>query len=281
MQSNQVNESEIKSNTLSNADGDTIWLDDTAEKPGTCEPQFTIDIDGFEGPLDLLLHLSRVQKVDILKISVLDLAKQYLDFVDRARKLRIELAADYLVMAAWLAFLKSKLLLPEQTEEDEPTGEEMAIHLAFRLKRLEAMREAGNRLMNRNRLGRDFFSRGESEQIFINKTNIYSASIYDLLSAYTAQRQRQSVSSVTFEKRRVWSLKDARVVLDRLLGDLSGWVQLDRYLDKYLTSSSEQVTAMASSFAAVLELAREGTLMLHQDKPFAPLYVKSGKQDKK
>ena len=156
------------------------------------DPELTVDVDGFEGPLGLLLELSRRQKVDLAKISILALAEQYLEFIEQARKMRIELAADYLVMAAWLAFLKSKLLLPaDENEEEELSGEEMAAQLAFRLQRLEAMREMGKRLINRNRLGRDFFVRGAPEPIVIDRQRQYSATLYDLLSSYAAQRQRQ------------------------------------------------------------------------------------------
>ena len=149
-----------------------------------------VDVDGYEGPLDVLLTLARTQKVALRQISVLALARQYLAFVERAKSLRIELAADYLVMAAWLAFLKSKLLLPEPDEEEGPSGEDLANQLAFRLRRLEAMREASTRLMNRNRLGRDVFARGDPEPVIVHREQRYTATMYDLLSAYAAQKQR-------------------------------------------------------------------------------------------
>ncbi|MEM8751182.1 MAG: ScpA family protein [Pseudomonadota bacterium] len=238
------------------------------------DPGFTVDVDGFEGPLDLLLALARTQKVDLAKISILDLSIQYLEFVEKARKLRLELAADYLVMAAWLAFLKSKLLLPAPEEGPEPTGEELAAQLAFRLQRLEAMREAANRLINRNRLGQDVFVRGDPEPVVVDRKQTYSATLFDLLSAYASQRQRQSVSSVTISHRQVWSLSEAREILTRLVGKLADWTPLDVFLSQYVTSQEERAGVIASSFAASLELVREGKLEVRQSESFAPLYLR-------
>ena len=238
------------------------------------DPDFTVDVAGFEGPLDLLLALARTQKVDLTKISILDLAMQYLAFVEEARRLRLELAADYLVMAAWLAYLKSRLLLPAPEGDPEPSGEELAAQLAFRLQRLEAMREAGIRLMNRNRLGRDIFARGDPEPVVIDKKKDFSASLFDLLSSYAAQRQRQSVSSVTIEQRQVWSLSDAREILTRLIGELADWTPLDAFLSDYLVKDEDRPGVIASSFAASLELVREGTLEIRQTDTFAPLYLR-------
>lgn len=253
-----------------------VW-DNSATEMVSTDPQLTVDVEGFEGPLDLLLELSRRQKVDLSKISILALAVQYLEFIEKVRKLRIELAADYLVMAAWLAFLKSKLLLPvEQNDEDEMSGEEMAAQLAFRLKRLEAMREVGKRLVNRNRLGRDFFVRGIPEPIQIDKKKDFTATLYDLLSAYASQRQRQSVSHVTITKRAVWSLADAREILTRMVGELADWTPLDAFLIPYIPTPAMRNSAIASSFAATLELVREGKLKIRQEEAFAPLYLKRG-----
>lgn len=254
-----------------------LWA---AENPDRtqADPKLVVDVEGYEGPLDLLLDLSRRQKVDLTKISILALAEQYLEFIEEVRKVRIELAADYLVMAAWLAFLKSKLLLPEVEEEgDGLTGEELAAQLAFRLQRLEAMREAGNKLVNRNRLGRDFFQRGDPEHIIVDRTNEYKASLYDLLTAYAAQRQRQSVSHVSIARREVWSLADAREALTRLVGKLSDWTPLDSFLIQYAPNKEMRISALASSFAASLEMVREGTLEIRQDAAFAPIYLKEGK----
>ena len=253
-----------------------LWSSDNPERT-LSDPQLLVDVDGFEGPLDLLLELSRRQKVDLSKISILALAEQYLLFIEQVRKLRIELAADYLVMAAWLAFLKSKLLIPNQDDEDGPTGEELAAQLAFRLQRLEAMRDVGNRLINRNRLGRDFFQRGDPEPVSIERSSQFTASLYDLLTAYAAQRQRQSVSHVTIEKREVWSLSDAREILIRLVGKLTDWTPFDSFLLEYVPSPELRTSALASSFAASLELVKEGELQIRQDEAFSTLYLKQGK----
>jgi segregation and condensation protein A len=234
-----------------------------------------VDVEGFEGPLDLLLALARTQKVDLAKISVLALAQQYLDFITEARRLRLEIAADYLVMAAWLAFLKSKLLLPaEPSEEGEPTGAELAALLAFRLKRLHAMREASAQLMNRKRLGRDVFARGLPEPIRVIRKSDYEANVYDLLKAYSQQRQRTAVHSMRVKPRNVWSLKEAREELERLLGMNVDWAPLDRVLAEFLVEPGLRRTALASSFTATLEMTREGKLEIRQAKSFAPLFVR-------
>ena len=171
---------------------DRLWAENDDSRAAS-DPALVVDVDGFEGPLDLLLHLARNQKVDLARISVLALAEQYLVFIETARTLRLELAADYLVMAAWLAFLKSKLLIPKQPGEEGESGEELAAVLQFRLKRLEAMRDAAARLVNRNRLGRDVFARGMPELVIVEKRNEWSATLYDLLTAYAVQRQRQAI----------------------------------------------------------------------------------------
>jgi len=240
------------------------------------EPELVVDVDGFEGPLDLLLHLARNQKVDLAQISVLALAEQYLGFVDRVRAMRLELAADYLVMAAWLAFLKSKLLLPKQRGDDGESGEELAAVLQFRLKRLEAMREAATRLVNRDRLGRDVFARGMPEALVLDRASSFEATLYDLLSAYAAQRQRQAVSHVQIAARGVWSLQEARDLLVRLVGQSGAWTTLDTFLIRYLSDPAQRASALASSFAASLELVREGKLEMRQEGAFAPIHMRSG-----
>jgi segregation and condensation protein A len=237
--------------------------------------RLVVDVEGFEGPLDLLLALARTQKVDLAKISVLALAQQYLDFITEVRRLRLEIAADYLVMAAWLAFLKSKLLLPaEPSEEGEPTGAELAALLAFRLKRLHAMREASAQLMTRKRLGRDVFARGLPEPIRITRSSVYGANVYDLLKAYSQQRQRMAVRSLRMPPRSVWSLKEARGELERLLGIDLDWAPLDRLLAEFLVDPELRRTALASSFTATLEMTREGALEMRQSKSFAPLLIR-------
>jgi len=250
-----------------------LWANDEPERASD-DPALVVDVDGFEGPLDLLLHLARAQKVDLARISVMALAEQYLRFIEKARAIRLELAADYLVMAAWLAYLKSRLLIPKQPGEDGESGEELAAVLQFRLRRLEAMRDAASRLVNRNRLGRDIFQRGMPELTIVEKRNEYSASLYDLLTAYATQRQRQAITNVQIAKRSVWSLKEARDILTRLIGATSDWTALDSFLVRYLTSPEERRTAIASSFAASLELVREGKLEVRQDAAFRPLWMR-------
>ena len=256
---------------------DRLWAENDDSRL-TGDPSLVVDVAGFEGPLDLLLHLARNQKVDLARISILALAEQYLAFIEKVRALRLELAADYLVMAAWLAFLKSKLLIPKQPGEEGESGEELAAVLQFRLKRLEAMRDAAARLVNRNRLGRDVFARGMPEMVIIEKRNSFSASLYDLLTAYAQQRQRQAINNVTIARRAVWSLKDAREVLARLVGSVGDWTALDSFLIEYLAAPEEKRTAMASSFAATLEMVREGKLEVRQDQVFAPIYLRGRAQ---
>lgn len=253
-----------------------LWLD--GEERGGVRPEeaLLIDVDGFAGPLDLLLALARTQKVDLAKISVLALVDQYLAFINEARTMRLELAADYLVMAAWLAFLKSKLLLPKEAKTgDEPTGEELAARLAFRLMRLGAMRDAAAKLMTRRRLGIDIFARGMPEAIKLVRETRPSATVYDLLKAYTDQRQRTSIKRVhTVRKRTVWSIKDARTRLEAMVGRTGDWVQLDLFLEQYLPEPELGKTVMASSFGASLEMAREGLVELRQAEPYAPIYMR-------
>jgi segregation and condensation protein A len=237
------------------------------------EPALIVDVDGFEGPLDLLLTLARQQKVDLAKISILALADQYLAFIEEARRLRLELAADYLVMAAWLAYFKSRALLPEAPEEG-PSAIDMANALALRLKRLEVIRDIGGRLLERAQLGRDVFARGDPEPIAEIKRPEWLASLYDLLTAYARDRQKQALARVRFAKRTVWSLADARAALERLIGATSDWSRLDTFLISYVVAPSMQATVLASSLAATLEMAREGSLELHQNGAFAPIYVR-------
>lgn len=254
------------------------WAPDAPPPRRTPEGEnpLVVDVDGFEGPLDLLLTLARNQKVDLSKISILALAEQYLAFVDEARKLRLELAADYLVMAAWLAYLKSRLLVPEQrADDDEPTGEELAELLAFRLKRLEAMRDSAARLVNRPRLGRDVFARGAPEPVAVHRTSTYDATLYDLLSAYAAQRQRQMVSVVHVRRRTVWSLADAREILARLLGRMTDWTPIESFLLPYMAGPEVSATVRASAFSAALEMVREGKIELRQGEAYGPLYIRT------
>jgi len=253
---------------------------EAAEDAVGTQQALVVSLEGFEGPLDVLLALARTQKVDLAKISVLALADQYLVFVAQALKLRLELAADYLVMAAWLAYLKSKLLLPREVgTEDQPTGDELAARLAFRLKRLEAMRNAAAGLMTRKRLGRDIFARGMPEGVRTIRVRQYTAVIYDLLKAYAEQRRRTTKRVHVIPRRTVWSIKEARQRLEALVGQLTSeaagqWLQLDKYLEQYLANPEVARTAVASSFGAALEMAREGLVEISQAEPFAPIYMR-------
>jgi segregation and condensation protein A len=238
-----------------------------------------VDVDGYEGPLDLLLDLARRQKVDLAQISVLALAEQYLSFIETVREKRIEIAADYLVMAAWLAYLKSRLMVPQAASDDEPTGEMMAALLQFRLKRLEAMRKAAMQLMNRPLLGRSVFARGAPEPITIARTALWEASLFDLLKAYATNRERGIPNDYTPRERNVWSLQEARDILNRLIGDNMDWVPLDSYLVEYLQTPEQRVTAIASTFASSLELVRQGQVELRQTLAFGPLLVRRRKGD--
>jgi segregation and condensation protein A len=249
---------------------------EAAEEAVGTDEAMVVSLDGFEGPLDVLLALARTQKVDLAKISVLALAEQYLVFINEAHKLRLELAADYLVMAAWLAYLKSRLLLPREVAvEGQPSGEELAARLAFRLKRLEAMRNAAAQLMTRKRLGRDIFARGMPEGMRTIRVRQYTGVIYDLLKAYAEQRRRTTKRVHVVHRRTVWSIKEARQRLEAMIGEWTGeWLQLTSYFEQYLSTPEVAKTAVASSFGATLEMAREGLVEISQAEPFAPIYVR-------
>jgi segregation and condensation protein A len=258
------NEVEFEADVASNAANDAA-----AE-----EQSLVVDVEGFEGPLDLLLALARQQKVDLAKISILALANQYLSFIEEARKLRLELAADYLVMAAWLAYLKSRLLLPDANTPEGESAEDMATALALRLKRLEAIRDVAERLLGRAQLDRDVFARGQPEPIAHIKHPQWTATLYDLLSAYAQQRQQSALGHVRLAQRTVWSLAEARDVLERLIGRSADWSRLDEYLLTFVVEASLVPTVFASSFASTLELVREGLMEVHQQAAFTPLYVR-------
>ncbi|MEM9783097.1 MAG: ScpA family protein [Pseudomonadota bacterium] len=245
--------------------------------------RLTLSIGGFEGPLDVLLDLAQRQKVDLRRISVLELAEQYLAFVERARSKRIDLAADYLVMAAWLAYLKSRLLLPEPAKDDGPSGAELADALAHRLARLEAMQRAGAALMARPQLGRDFFARGHTEGPPPAEARRTGATLADLLKAYARVQTRETYRPLAVETRsEVLALDDARGRLERLIGrksaQLVGWQRLDALLpDGWTEAPAKRRSAIASSFAAALELAKQGEVELSQDGAFAPLHLRATK----
>jgi segregation and condensation protein A len=253
------------------------WAEALADAEGVAPGEMlVVDIEGYEGPLDLLLALARTQKVDLARLSILSLVEQYLDFIAEAQRLRLELAADYLVMAAWLAFLKSRLLLPkEEKQGDTMSAEEAAQRLSFRLMRLEAMRNAAAQLMTRKRLGRDIFPRGMPEGMRTIRETQHTAQIYDLLRAYADQRRRTIKVGHVVKARKVWSIKDARGRLERLIGEsVAEWRQLDLFIGTYLPVGEEGRTAIASSFGATLEMAREGLIELRQEAPFAPIYMR-------
>jgi segregation and condensation protein A len=244
------------------------------EGPSSGEIDFRVDVDGFEGPLDLLLELARRQKVDLARISVLALAEQYLEFVEAARRVRLELAADYLVMAAWLAYLKSRLLLPAPPKGAEPDASELAASLAQRLRRLQAIRQASVDLMRRSQHGLDFFSRGAPEGLELVSAPVFRASLYDLLTAYARQRQKQALSMVSVKSRQVWSLAEAREALERIVGLAMEWTALDDYLIEWLATPAQARTVRASTFSASLEMVKEGLIDIRQDRAFAPLWVR-------
>ena len=234
-----------------------------------------IEVDGFEGPLDLLLALARNQKVDIAKISVLQLADQYLAFMESARSRRLELAADYLVMAAWLIYFKSRLVLPQPDTGAGAGAEEMAAALRWRLQRLQAMRDSAVRLMARDRLGRDVFERGDPEPIRVVRTRKYSDTLYDLLTAYSQQRIRVLGHRVLEVVRApIFLIEEARARIERMLGQLPNWSLLVRFLPQGWGTGQRRRTALASTFLAALELARDGRLEIRQMAPFGEIFLK-------
>lgn len=247
------------------------------------EEVFAIDVDGFEGPLHLLLDLARRQKVDLLHVSILELANQYLGFIEDARDKRIDLAADYLLMASWLAYLKSRLLLPkpEANTADESDGDDMAAKLAFRLRRLDAMREAGEALLDGAILGRDVFTRGAPEQPSVIKTTEYDTSMWHLMQAFGGIRQRKAKAAPhTLEKQYVLPLESARDTLRNLRMKLNEWATLDS-IRAQITDVGEDVpprSVTASVFAAALELTRDGEVDVRQDSHFGPLYLRGKAQ---
>jgi segregation and condensation protein A len=239
-----------------------------------------VDVDGFEGPLDLLLTLARSQKVDLRRISILGLAEQYLAFVEAAKRLRIELAADYLVMAAWLAYLKSRLLLPPDPAGAEPSGDELAAHLAFQLQRLEAMRDAGARLMGRDQLGRDAFVRGQPERINREVEVAYSATLIDLMRAYARIKTREDFLPLHLQRGPVYTLEQALERMRDLIGTAIDWVDLAAWLpEEWRDAPERRRSATAASFAAALELAKAGRLQLRQDGAFGPIWLRQRRED--
>ena len=239
-----------------------------------------VQVDGFEGPLDLLLTLARNQKVDIAKISILKLAEQYLEFIESAKKLNLELAADYLVMAAWLAYLKSRLVLPQERAPDgEPSADEMATRLRWRLQRLDAMRAASTRLMGRERLDRDVFGRGDPEPINVIKLRTYKDTMYDLLTAYATDRARRlGGKAYRPQMAPVLAIEEARERLERMLGRIADWSALTSLLPFEWSGGARRRSAVASTLLAALEMARDGKVELQQAVPFAEIFVRDGQR---
>jgi len=234
-----------------------------------------VDVGAFEGPLDLLLTLSRTQKVDLRQISILALAHQYLAFVERAKQLRLELAADYLVMAAWLAFLKSRLLLPPEPGDEGPSGEELAAHLAFQLERLEAMRDAAAQLMARDQLGRDFFARGITEDVTRVRRVIYTATLLDLMQGYARLRTKDEFRPFVMDRESVMTMEQALDRMRGLIGFAGDWTDISSYLpDGWGDDPVRRRSSTAATFAASLELAKEGHIEIRQGDAFAPIQIR-------
>ena len=257
--------------------GETVDFEGAADTGSKNEADFLLELDGYEGPIDALLQLARDQKVDLTKISILALADQYLAFVTRARRLRLELAADYLVMAAWLAYLKSRLLLPEPSgDNEEPSGAEMAAALKFQLQRLQAMQDAGVRLMALPQLGRDMFPRGEPAPLRVVSTVTYQSTLYDLLKAYgRSKRGAETVARLTIDPGELYSVDDAMQRLSKMLGMIPGWRVLTSFLPPELRGGLRWRSGVASTFTATLEMCRAGKIMIRQDGHFEPIYVRS------
>jgi len=255
---------------------DDLFFDDADQiEARRATEALTVDVDGFEGPLDLLLSLARTQKVDLRKVSILQLAEQYLTFVDAARALRIELAADYLVMAAWLAYLKSRLLLPPEPGEDGPSGEQLAAHLAFQLERLEAMRRVAAQLMGRDQLGREFFARGEPQSVTRKRRIKYTATLLDLMQAYSRVRTHDDFKPLHLRRDATYTLEQALERMRSLIGHAVEWGLLSQYLpDSFRADPKMRRSAIASTFAASLELVKAGRAEIRQEGSFAPLYLR-------
>ncbi len=243
------------------------------------EDALVVDVEGYDGPLHVLLMLAREQKVDLRRISVLKLAEQYLEFIHSAQNLRLELAADYLVMASWLAFLKSRLLLPqkERVKEDEPDPEEMARRLAWRLKRLEAMRQAAEELFDRSLLGQDVFGRGDPEVRMAKRSGAPEVDLWDMLKVYANQRSRGAIKVYVPKAPVVFGLEAARKRLESILGEIPEWRSILEIAPQAsaLPGEPPKSSCLASTFAASLELARDGRVEMRQTGAFAPLYVRA------
>jgi segregation and condensation protein A len=255
-------------------------VDQEFEDQPRAPQQLILDLDGFEGPLDLLLTLAREQKVDIKRLSMLQLADQYLEFIARAQRIRLELAADYLVMAAWLAYLKSRLLLPQTDDDEEPSGAEMAAALRFQLQRLEAMRKAGETIFERPQLGSEFHARGMPEPVRVSSTDVFEGTLFELLAAYGAIQARGKVTTLEIrESAQLFAVEAARKRLEGALGAVPEWRTLMSFLPDGLNEGLNWRSAVASTFAASLDLAKSGKAEIRQDSSFGPIYVRRRERD--
>ena len=252
---------------------------ETLEPVGHTGEQLVLDLEGFEGPIDALLALARQKTVDLIHISILKLADQYISFIEQARALRLEIAADYLVMAAWLAYLKSRLLLPAEDEDDEISGAELAEALAFQLRRLESMQQAGAKVMALPRLGMDIFARGNPEGVEVIRTPVYELSLYDLLKSYGSQQHRGTPPPLEILATELFSVDDALERLGRLLGAMPDWQTLMEFLPEGLKNTMVYRSAVAATFTASLELARDGQVELRQSGTFSPIFMRPVKKD--
>jgi segregation and condensation protein A len=253
-----------------------IWTEENApQRSAALSEELIVDVGGFEGPLDLLLELARQHKIDLAQVSILDLANQYLTFIEQAQKMRLDVAGDYLVMAAWLAYLKSRLLFPAPPSGEEGAPQDMAARLAFRLQRLQAMRDAAAKIMDRAQLGRDVFVRGQPQPLVVDVQREYADNLIDLLKAYSDRRQRKGVrATYTVKRQPTWSIKEAREALERLVGAMDEWGTFDHWLERYLATKENRRSVRASSFTASLELARDGQIELRQQEAFDPIYMR-------
>ncbi len=243
--------------------------------PAPSADELIVDVGGFEGPLDLLLELARAHKIDLAQVSILALADQYLSFIERAQKMRLDVAADYLVMAAWLAYLKSRLLIPAPPSTEESLPQDMAARLAFRLQRLAAMRDTSAKIMAMPQLGFHVFERGDPQPLVVDVQREYSDNLIDLLKAYADRRQRKVVrQTYTVKRQPTWSIKEAREALERLVGTMDEWGAFDTWLERYLASPETRRSVRASSFTASLELARDGRIEMRQEQAFEPIYMR-------
>jgi len=247
--------------------------------PGGDLASFRVALDGFDGPLDMLLALARDQKVDLTRISILALAEQYLAFIEQARALRLEVAADWLVMAAWLAYLKSRLLLPPPAEEagSEPSAEEMAAALTFQLQRLQAMQDAGRTLMARARLGVEVFRRGQPELFITSVPGAWQNNLQELIQAYANTQTRAEDSTLHVEPVRFWTVQDALERLAGMIGALPDWAELSRFLPERVEPGLPTRAALAATLLATLEMAKAGNIALRQEQAFGPIWVKRSK----